>query len=278
MVTSVRHPVEIPIPAHLYDHRIMGEPVLPAAHALSLLADIVQQKAGIKGAFTRQAQFIRFISLTKEAAPVAAFVEFNQAEEKDALQALLLTKIQGKSSKMSRIKKHMDVCFSPLPEDASLPAEMSRIETDQAFQLNSEALYRELVPFGPAFQNCVGPLTLCPEGASAEIHVSPRSVPEGGMGSPFVFDAALHAANAWGQRYAGMVVFPVGYAERYVLLPTQAGEDYLCQACPSGGDEKELHFDIQIWDKQGCLREAVFGVKMRNIFARRLKPPAWIAA
>jgi hypothetical protein len=144
--------------------------------------------------------------------------------------------------------------------------------------VDSEAVYRKLVPFGPAFRNCTGPLLLTPEGVSADIAAPAAHPASPVLGSPFVFDAALHAVNVWTQRYRGIVVFPVGYAARQVLEPTRAGGNYVCRAIPRPSSDSSQVFDLWILDPECRVHETVLGVRMRELFPGQLRPPDWIVA
>ena len=72
-------------------------------------------------------------------------------------------------------------------------------------------------------------------GAVAEI--TAPDVPDAGpeaslLGSPFAFDAAMHAACIWGQRFAGVVPFPVGFDGRRVHVPDPSGGELLGLSAP----------------------------------------------
>ena len=58
----------------------------------------------------------------------------------------------------------------------------------------STTIYRELVPFGTAYQNIVGDLSVSPEGALAYLSGGGNEADEDLLGSPFPLDAAMHAA------------------------------------------------------------------------------------
>ena len=96
------------------------------------------------------------------------------------------------------------------------------------------------------------------------------------LGSPFVLDAAFHSACIWGQRFGGMVAFPVGVEKRIIVKPTQPENTYVSIAIPVGMDADRLIFDIFIKDEDSTLYEIAFGVHMRDVSAGQVKPPAWI--
>jgi len=145
-----------------------------------------------------------------------------------------------------------------------------------AARIPSHRIYRDLVPFGPAYRNIKDDLLLAKEGAVGTIQTSTHH--RGMIGSPFTFDAALHAACVWGQRYTGIVPFPVGFKKRRIYKKTQPGTDYICRVIPVMSADPVLVFDIWIYDPEGVPFEAILGVQMRDVSAGRMKPPQWIVA
>jgi len=96
------------------------------------------------------------------------------------------------------------------------------------------------------------------------------------LGSPFPLDAAFHAACVWGQRYAGLVGFPVGFALRWLFAPTRPGSTYTARVFPKKVHPDRFLADIWITDIDGALQEAVLDVVMRDVSGGRIKPPSWI--
>ncbi len=277
MNEPVRLPVQIHVPAHLLDHRIMVGAVLPGAHALSLMADAVEEHTGTACRLTREALFQGFLILPASPGPLPAFVEIRK-EEDGSFDVSLLTRIAARNRSVSRMKEHLRARFHPSgPAPSGPPDIFSPTFRETAFPVDREAVYRELVPFGPAFRNCTGPVLLTPDGVSADITAPATPAASPVLGSPFVFDAALHAVNVWTQRYRGIVVFPVGYTSRYVQEPTQAGGSYVCRAIPHPSpDASSQTFDLWILDSEGRVNEAVLGLRMRELFPGKLRPPDWI--
>ncbi len=276
MNDTVRIPIPILASPHLYDHRIMEKPVLSAAHALGLLAEAVQQRTGMRGCHSRDAMFESFLPLPEDPGPLEALLEM--LEERDgSFLVSLFTRISSKRSTIKRLKPHLHVRFcSPPGQPLQPPSANSLALAEPAFRVEPGPLYRELVPFGLAFRNLSGDVQLSPDGVTSLI-TAPRGRPNcHTLGSPFVFDAALHAINVWTQRYRGIVVFPVGYAQRYVPEPTKEGEEYVCRGFPRAASTGTQSFDIWIFDRQHKVREGIFGVTMRELFPGRLQPPAWI--
>lgn len=96
------------------------------------------------------------------------------------------------------------------------------------------------------------------------------------LGSPFVLDAAMHAACVWGQRFAGMVAFPVGFDRRMIYKTTKKGGAYCARINPVNAGREVLTFDLWIFDQDGLIHESVSGLRMRDITGGRMRPPLWI--
>jgi hypothetical protein len=156
----------------------------------------------------------------------------------------------------------------------------SRVESEgkegTSFRFSCLRLYADLVPFGPAYHNVVGEVSLTPDGASAEVSGGDYREAVGPLGSPFPFDAAMHLACAWGQRYRNLVAFPVGFGCRKIVRPTLNGETYLCHVFPLPGEGAVLRFDVRLYCVDGRPVEIILGLKMRDITGGSLKPPAWV--
>ena len=146
------------------------------------------------------------------------------------------------------------------------------------FIVPAALLYRDLVPFGKAYQNITGELLLSPEGAVAQLYGGEGEANDELIGSPFPLDAALHAACAWGQRYAGIVAFPVGFAERIIYRKTTKERKYIGRINPVNVSREPLIFDAFIYDLDGIIHESVSGMQMRDVSQGRLRPPDCIKA
>jgi hypothetical protein len=139
-------------------------------------------------------------------------------------------------------------------------------------------LYRELVPFGTAYQNIVGDLAISPEGALAHLSGGNDEADEDLLGSPFPLDAAMQAACVWGQRFSGIVPFPTGFEKRLIHQKTRKGRSYLGRVVPVSVDQESLMFDAWIYDLKGVIYETIGGIKMRDVTQGRVRPPQWIKA
>jgi hypothetical protein len=145
-----------------------------------------------------------------------------------------------------------------------------------SFSFSCRRLYADLVPFGPAYHNVVGEVSLTPDGASAEVSGGDFREAVGPLGSPFPFDAAMHLACAWGQRYRNLVAFPVGFDCREIVRPTRNGETYHCHVFPLPDEGAVLRFDVRLHGEDRRPVEIILGLKMRDISGGSLKPPAWV--
>lgn len=217
---------------------------------------------------------------------------------------------------MARRKRHVRLVFANnqprerASSDLSCPASKPENAPMASYRNNSEPaefivlpdqIYRELVPLGPVFQNISGPLALFSDGARAPLRAGtwpgPISYFKGDCKgplknslsdaagncldmaeSPFVLDAAMHAACVWSQRYAHCVAFPVGFDDRRVYRPCRFRNPYTAHIQYCQTRQRELFFDVLIVDDQNNLCELVRNLKMRDVSGGRWLPPAWIKA
>ncbi len=140
----------------------------------------------------------------------------------------------------------------------------------------AEKIYRELIPFGTAYQNIMGDLTVSPEGALAYLSGGNCEVDQNLLGSPFPLDATMHAACVWGQRFTGVVSLPTGFEKRFIYQKTKKRGSYLGRVVPVPINREWLTFDAWIYDSNGVIYETVHGIKMRDVTQGRLHPPQWI--
>jgi hypothetical protein len=165
-------------------------------------------------------------------------------------------------------------------DDPSHHATLASIDTvgkeGPSCTFSCRRLYADLVPFGPAFHNVVSDVCLTHAGVSANVFGGDFREAVGPLGSPFPFDAAMHVACAWGQRYRNVVAFPVGFDRREILLPTSAGQTYLCRVFPLTEEGTVLRFNVWLFGEDHQPVEIILGLKMRDISGGRLKPPEWV--
>lgn len=279
MSPRIRLPLEIRIFPYLKDHRFEGRSVLPAVESLRLLAASVQSQWPDRDVRTMtDASFPRFLFIGEGDDFIAAENDI-QIEKQGNLIASLLTLIHSPSGRVTRAKEHVRVCFPQSHPDVEPLSFSAASRLDGAgFEMTPFQLYQELVPLGPAFQNVSGDLHLTEQGATAHVRAAIHHQQSGPLGSPFPMDAALHCACAWGQRFAGIVAFPVGFAKRFIFRPIVAGEICFARIIPVRAERELLIFDIWIYNFDGAPYEALLGVVMRDVSSGRLKPPAWIRA
>ena len=279
---AVHLPVDIAVHSHLLDHCFEAKPVLPAVEAMLILAQAVHAyRPQVDITAITKARFEKFLFIPPGAASIHALCILDVFDN-GAVYAVLQTKSRAGKTSITRRKEHVSLCFSPVRpmiHDFS-PDAIEELEGLRR-EIVPGQIYRELVPFGPAYHNISENLQLAQNGAIATIRApsyGAHAALSGSLGSPFVLDAALHAACVWGQRYAGVVAFPVGIDKRLVFNRTQPGESYISRILPVRTDPELLVFDIWIYDRRGCTFEAVKGVRMRDVSGGRLKPPLWIVS
>jgi len=277
---SALFPVDLPVHPYLLDHRFEGKVVLPAVEAMQALAEAVKHfRPDADVSIITDARFEKFLYIDGGAAHVSASIELTERENGD-ITGSLKTKSTSNKLAITRVQEHATLCF-PLdkPNLTEPPIDLASSLEGVCFEIPSENIYRDLVPFGPSFQNLRNSVLLSRDGAIAWTCAPQESAGAdraGLLGSPFPLDAAFHAACAWGQRYAGIVAFPVAVQERVILKRTCPGSTYVCRILPVRIEPDLLAFDIRIHDESGDLYESARGVSMRDVSAGRMKPPQWV--
>jgi hypothetical protein len=225
------------------------------------------------------AAFDKFLFIPPDSKKFDALCSITSLENGD-ITAVLQTKTRAGNAAFSRIKEHVIVHFPRVRPEVEVDFCKSRIfEKSGCAKISPEQIYRELVPFGPAYHNISGDLTIHRNGAIAKLHaplIGDAIDKIGPLGSPFILDAAFHSACVWSQRYGGVVAFPVAVEKRIIVKPTRPGNTYISSTIPLGKDAGRLIFNIFICDEDNALCELACGVHMRDVSAGRLKPPAWI--
>jgi hypothetical protein len=280
IIESIRHPWAIEVSPYLLDHHLEGKVILPAVEILIALANVVKLNFGqISMNCLSKASFSRFLVIGPEAERLSVSVDIENVDHKN-VSAVLLTSIKSKKIGMSRTLEHARVEFAA-NDPALCPAVpfwgVEKLQ-GKCISVPAVAIYRELVPFGKAYQNIIGDLTISPEGAMARLSGGNYEADENLLGSPFPLDAAMHAACVWGQRFTGIVPFPTGFQKRLIYQKTKKGSSYLGRVVPVNIDKESLMFDAWIYDLNGGIYEAVSGIKMRDVTQGRLHPPKWIQA
>jgi hypothetical protein len=279
LVDTERLPLEIPVRPCLKDHCFDGRIVLPAVEAMELLSRAAGHlQPGDAPAVMTGLRFDKFLAISPGAESLSAFCELGRLENGD-VRAVLATRIEARKAALTRVKEHAAVVFHR-PGAVQPDPEPRPVFTPEAgcFSVTSARIYPELIPFGPFYRNVVD-LRIGSRAALAEIRTpveDSAAVSANRLGSPFALDAAFHAACVWGQRFAGIVAFPVAMDRRRIHRCTRAGETYCVHVTPVRADSGILVFDLQITDHDGSLYESCSGIRMRDVSGGRLKPPQWI--
>lgn len=267
-----RRVVSIPILPWFRDHSFAGKIIFPAVETMLLLADMAKSSVPDIGLQNMShASFVKFLEIPEGAKELSVLVDHESSG--DDLLVRLLSKIQLK--KMSRIREHAELCFSTHPQELAPVKEMDRKETDSS--IDATRIYKELVPFGPAYRTISGRLYLSQSRAwttlQAPVMESMQKM-EASIGSPFPLDGAMHAACVLGQCLTDFVPFPVAFGQRCIHQATRAGEQYTSTVVLQSQTEQELIFDLSIFDMQGEACETVKGLRMRDVSAGRIKAAA----
>jgi hypothetical protein len=280
LTASVRQPWAIRIHPYLYDHHLEGKAVFPAAEALIELCRAVKinyPEAAINN--LRDAVFPRFLSIPEDQNEIAASLNIGIAEE-NVIAAALFTAGQAKTGNIRRTVEHARVKFSGIAGEQR-PGhpfrDLTKLE-GECLNVPAAAIYGELVPFGKAYQNISGDLSLSPAGALADISGGNTGSNDDLLGSPYPFDATLHMACVWAQRFADVVPFPVGFVKRTIYEKTKKRNTYLGRIVPVESNRKSLVFDAWIFDLHGAVCEIITGIEMQDVSKGRMKPPDWIKA
>jgi hypothetical protein len=287
-VQSVKIPLTVAIPDYLRDHRYEGRIVLPAAEALQILAgSLPEDLPRCNPLLQAGGEFAHLLPLDANADAFSAYHEITLSPDGRRLSRLTTLRT-GRRTQWTRSIEHVSVCFLPCHHTTqsctatSENRDLQRSCTEAAgkegpsFSFSCRRLYADLVPFGPAYHNVVGEVSLTRAGATAIVSGGDFRVAVGPLGSPFPFDAAMHMACAWGQRYRNVVAFPVGFDRREILLPTSVGETYFCRVLPIQEEGAVIRFNVWLFCKDDRPAEIIVGLMMRDISGGRLKPPAWV--
>jgi 4'-phosphopantetheinyl transferase EntD len=273
-------PLDIPVRSYLRDHHVEGRAVFPAVEALRLMGETVRHlHPDAKISSTTGVAFDKFLYLPADEKKIRALVEIECPPSRD-VTARLLTKTTSKKTSITRTREHAAARYPQGQISPPLwPLDLNSAIEGVCFEISPETIYRELVPFGPAYHNIKAPLIISPYGALARIGApAEQGAAEASqiLGSPFHLDAAFHAACVWGQRFMGVVTFPVGFENRTVFKATRPGDVYLARILPVHQEAAQQRVDIWIHDTDGSPCEFIGGVDMRDVTGGRAKPPPWL--
>ena len=272
---SARLPLKVRVPLYIMDHQYRGSAVLPAVEAMEILAaSTLGHVPGAAVHSIQNARFDKFLVIEKGCNEIEAFNDL-EVFDQGAVVSRLITKTRSKKAMITRTKEHAVLRFDADCPKGSEPLPL-KIPRTPGYHVSVETIYKDLVPFGLHYHNLKEGVSLWEEGAEATVY-APRCqgspVP---LGSPFPLDAAFHAACVWGQRYAGMVGFPVGFGLRRVFSPTRAGETYAARISPRAVRSDQFSVTIWIKDMAGVLLESVRDVVMKDVSGGKNRPPSWI--
>jgi len=277
---KIRYPWNIEVSPYLHDHHFEGKIVLPAVEVLIVLSNVVKINfPKINVSCLYKAHFSRFLLISPDARRLEVFVDIETTDD-GGIIASLLTSVKSKDGTISRTVEHACVAFAAADSaPSSVPPfrVVNKLEGD-CISVPSTTIYRELVPFGTAYQNIIGDLSVSPKGALAYLSGGGNEADEDLLGSPFPLDAAMHAACVWGQRFSGIVPFPTGFEKRIIYKKTKKGGTYIGRVVPVKVNHESLIFDAWIYDLDGIMYESISGIQMRDVSQGRLRPPPWIKA
>jgi phosphopantetheinyl transferase len=280
VIESAHLPIDIPIRPYLSDHCFNGRAVLPAVEAMEALALAARRfRPSIGVSCMSGVTFDKFLYIDSAVEHLAAHGDISVDANGD-VRAVLITKTKSKNAIMARVKTHAALTF--LHEAASIPdLPLDEVSAPEGvcFSIQRDRIYPDLVAFGPSYRN-VAKLHMTQQGAVAEI-INPMveddaAVNSNLLGSTFALDAAFHVACAWGQRFVGIVAFPVGVDQRRIYVPAMRGETCFVHVQPVEAHPTLLVFNLWIYDREGCLHEACSGVRMRDVSGGNMRPPEWV--
>lgn len=273
---TARYPLSLFVPPYVRDHVFQGKVIFPAVEAMIVLARAVKDRHPQAALFHLAcASFPRMLEIAPGRDTLDVLVEMEVAA--DWIRASLLTTVRIKNATMRRTLEHARVTFLQ-EDDVFQPAadfRTARKLGGACICVPSASIYRELIPFGASYQNVIGDLAVSRSGAFAEVSGG-QSPADSLLGSPFTLDAAMHAACVWGQRFAGRVTLPVGFAGRMIVAPTHPGRFYPVRISPAEARGETLLFDVWIFDQEGAVCECIRGLGMRDVTRGDLRPPQWI--
>lgn len=277
----VRLPLCIQVPPYLMDHQYQGKAVLPAVEAMGILAaSTVAYLPGTAVHCIRDVGFDKFLVIEADCDEINAYNDLDVFDN-GAVVSRLITKTKSKKALITRTREHATLSFHEVSNGAEPPPlEITAASgpSSSNYHISVETIYKSLVPFGPTYHNLKDGVSLFKKGAEATVYapsIGGLPIP---LGSPFPLDAAFHAACVWGQRYAGLVGFPVGFALRRLFSPTRSGGTYTARVFPKKIYPDRFSVDIWITGVDGALQEAVLDVVMRDVSGGRIKPPTWIVS
>jgi hypothetical protein len=254
------------------DHAIAGKATVPAVELLDLLvktatANSPRADAASSPMCITEASFPRFLPAAE--LPHCAF-EVTLDDGTAGTRAILTSRIALPRG-IHRTRTHaVATVGGHIPEKPPLPA------ITYNFELPADRAYEALIPFGPRFRNLRGTLRFGRDGATGVVcSPDPAHLNSSLAGCPYLFDSAMHLACLWGQRYAGYVAYPTGFAARTIPFPTARGERR-CIVVPRSVEPRRLSCDLWLTDGADRICDVIVGLAMAPL-ATGVSPPAWVA-
>ncbi|WP_207690430.1 polyketide synthase dehydratase domain-containing protein [Desulfonema limicola] len=267
--------LNIDIQPYFLDHQFENKPVLPAVEAMQILSRAVFPYLENKDInCIANAEFPRFLPIPFNEKTIPVFINID-LHKKGSIKAVLITQTLSKKMKIRRMKEHVSLEFLTCDNNIDKSFQIHPIK-EKYFEIPAQRIYKELIPFGPAYHNIHDKLKITENQAEAFVYAGDFASDYSPAGSPFPLDAAFHAACVWGQRYAGIVAFPIGLDKRHIIKPAQPGNTYTARIKPVSQKSSLLIFDIEIYNLQDNLCESTSGVKMKDVSSGRLRPPDWV--
>jgi hypothetical protein len=270
--SSVALPVALPDLPDIADHAIAGRATVPAVWLLELLVRTVAEHEGWPAPLPlpfamSEVAFPRF--LPAQDIPRCDFA-VRLEPSANGLRASLVSSIALPNG-IKRTREHAQMTFgTAVPLSASPPSPVCD------YTVTAERIYRELVTFGPRYCNLRELVHLGREGGTgiARSPAPPREAPSL-AGCPYLVDAAMHLACVWGQRYAGYIAYPTGFAARVLVRPTPWGERR-CTVAARAVEPRRLLCDLWLCDDSGAVCDIILGLAMAPL-ASGAPPPSWIS-
>jgi hypothetical protein len=275
-------PVSLPDLPEVADHTIAGIAIVPAVELLDLLVRTVTRlgpDAGLRNGLAagslsmRQASFPRFLPVDE--VQRCTFEVTLEAETADPHQggrtrATFTSRILLAGG-IHRTRTHAAVTLGGIePEIPSPPATIAR-----DFELPVARAYRDLIPFGPRYCNLRESVWLGRDGGMGVVRSPDPPRPDlSAAGCPYLADSAMHLACLWGQRYAGYVAYPTGFAARLIASPLMHGERR-CIVVPRTVGSRKMVCDLWLTDQADRVCDAIVGLAMAPL-ATGASPPDWV--
>lgn len=272
-------PVVLPDLPEVADHAIAGIATVPAVELLDLLVRTVTARAPAGGVLQpstlsmRAASFPRFLPVAE--VPRCTFAVTLEDEASDPrmgprTRATFTSRI-ALAGGMHRTRTHAAVTVGG--SNPEIPQPPAVIAHD--IELPAARVYQELIPFGPRFCNLRGLVRLGRDGGMATVRSpDPPRPARSPAGCPYLFDSAMHLACLWGQRYAGYVAYPTGFAARLITSPLAHGQRR-CIVVPRSVESRHMVCDLWLTDESGPVCDAIVGLHMAPL-ATGVLPPAWV--